>query len=85
VTVGQAVGIVEIVGSVALGSVLLLVVWQVGNVILSQASAAGSTTAASDATRWLGIGMRQGLPVFFLFVIVGGAIARAAYQRRRRP
>jgi len=84
VTVGQAIGIVEVIASVALGSILLLIVWQAAGLILPRAATHASTEAATNANEWLTIGAEQALPVFFVFVIVLGGIARAAYQRRVR-
>lgn len=85
VVIGQAIGIVEIVGSVALGAILLLIVWQAAGLILPKASTHASTQAATNANDWLTIGAEQAIPVFFVFVIVLGGIARAAFQRRVRP
>jgi len=76
----QPVGIGQFLLSMVVALVLAWMVNTVTEPILSRASAAGETAAATQATSWFQAGVNS-LFVFFLIIGVFGIVALAVYQR----
>jgi len=77
---GQSIGIVRLFLSLLVGLILAWLVDVITSPILSRASAAGETSAATQGTTWLQAGIGS-LFLWFLIIAVFGVIALAVYQR----
>lgn len=76
----QAIGILRMFLGLIVGAVVVMLVREIGNPILSKASEHGTDSTSAQGTAWLQEGVNY-LPILFLMIAFFGLIAYSVYRR----